>query len=155
MKRIKTKVSAFVFPLEIDSTTLKQKKKGTHNAIYCQEESKKVTKKIINVKKIKTLTCNINLSKNRTDTKQLEADNTSIISKFKKPRGKDICTKIGGHGTLSKTFGMLAKTCMKDSNIFICPNRLIFLLAFLFIIVILLVFLFEPHNRKLKKNYFF
>ena len=46
MKRIKTKVSAFVFPLEIDSTTLKQKKKGTHNAIYCQEESKKYERKL-------------------------------------------------------------------------------------------------------------
>jgi hypothetical protein len=45
VKRIKTKVSAFVFPLEIDSTTLKQKKKGTHNAIYCQEESKKYERK--------------------------------------------------------------------------------------------------------------
>ena len=154
MKRIKTKVSAFVFPLEIDSTTLKQKKKYTQCNLL-PRRTKKVTKKIINVRKVKTLTCNINLSKNRTDTKQLEADNTLIMSKFKKLRGKDICTKIGGHGTLSKTFGMLAKTCMKDSNIFICPNRLIFLLAFLFIIVILLVFLFEPHNRNLKKNFFF
>ena len=147
-------MSAFVFPLEIDSTTLTQKKRYTQCNLL-PRRIKKVTKKIINVRKVKILTCNINLSKNRTDTKQLEADNTLIMSKFKKPRGKDICTKIGGHGTLSKTFGMLAKTCMKDSNIFICPNRLIFLLAFLFIIVILLVFLFEPHNRKLKKNFFF
>ena len=63
-------------------------------------------------------------SKKETDKPQLFFDNTAKKSKLKIPNGIATCMNSMGHGTLSKTFGILEKICKKEINILNCPTHL-------------------------------
>ena len=63
-------------------------------------------------------------SKKETDKPQLFFESTVKKSKLKMPSGRATCMNSIGHGTLSKTFGILEKICKNEINILNCPTNL-------------------------------